>query len=63
MLFVRKLVFNSLPKQMSSGDLVRPRSPLGLRSAVGQWCIMLLRNLFRARALDVFLFSVSEFLR
>ena len=53
MLFVRKLVFNSLPKKMSSGELVRPRSPLGLRPAVGQWCIMLF-TIFSARARSTF---------
>ena len=53
MLFVRKLVFNSLPKQMSSGGLVRPRSPLGLRPAVGQWCIMFF-TIYSARARSTF---------
>ena len=63
MLFVRKLVFNSLPKQMSSGGLVRPRSPLGLRPAGGNGASCSSQFIPRARALNVILFSVSEFLR
>ena len=50
MLFVRKLVFNSLPKQMSSGGLVWPRSSLGLRPAGGNGASCSSQFIPRARA-------------